>query len=62
MISRADLVGMVEPLRGVLARVEAGELDASAVFRARLEGAVVALDAIAGGTVEEMVARLSDPG
>jgi hypothetical protein len=35
---------LVAVLRGVLGEIDAGRLDASAVFRARIEGAVVALD------------------
>ncbi|MCV6968984.1 hypothetical protein [Mycobacterium bohemicum] len=38
----------VSQLRAILAAVDAGDLEASAAERARIEGAVLALDVLAG--------------
>ncbi len=48
-------------LRAVLASVRAGELDAPDTYRARLEGAVLALDLMAGVDVQTSLAVLTDP-
>jgi hypothetical protein len=46
-------------LRGVLDEIDAGRLDASAVFRARIEGAVVALDVVLGADTATVLDRLT---
>lgn len=56
-----DPGGVAAGLRIVLAAVDAGEMAASDTTRARLEGAVVALDLLAGHTVAEIVERLARP-
>jgi hypothetical protein len=46
-------------LRGVLGEIDAGRLNASAVFRARIEGAVVALDVVLGADATTVLDRLA---
>jgi hypothetical protein len=46
-------------LRGVLDEIDAGRLDASAVFRARIEGAVVVLDVVLGADAVTVLDRLA---
>lgn len=46
-------------LRGVLGEIDAGRMDASTVFRARIEGAVVALDVLLGADVTTVLDRLA---
>jgi hypothetical protein len=46
-------------LRGVLGEIDAGRLSASAVFRARIEGAVVALDVVLGADAATVLDRLA---
>jgi hypothetical protein len=46
-------------LRGVLGEIDAGRLNASAVFRARIEGAVVALDVVLGADAATVLDRLA---
>jgi len=48
-------------LRSLLARINTGDLSATAVHRARIEGAVVACDVLAGESVDTITARLSEP-
>jgi len=48
-------------LRAVLASVRAGELVAPDTYRARLEGAVLALDLMVGVDVQTSLAILTDP-
>jgi hypothetical protein len=48
-------------LRGVLGEIDAGRMDASAVFRARIEGAVVALDVVLGADAATVLERLAGP-
>ncbi len=55
----ADPAEVAASLRTILAAIESGELTASTTYRARLEGAVVALDLMAGGEVGEIVDRLA---
>jgi hypothetical protein len=47
LISRSELASVVDSLRAVLAAIDAGELSCSPAYRNRLQGAVVALDALA---------------
>lgn len=47
-ISREAVAETVGQLRAILAAVDAGELEVSATERARIEGAVLALDVLAG--------------
>ncbi len=46
---RAEVQAAADVLRGVVEQVEAGDLDASPTMLARLEGALLALDGLAGG-------------
>jgi hypothetical protein len=46
-------------LRGVLGKINAGRLNASAVFRARIEGAVVALEVVLGADAATVLDRLA---
>ena len=57
----ATLADVATHLRAVLASVRAGELDAPDTYRARLEGAVLALDLMAGVDVQTSLAILTDP-
>ncbi|WP_165612137.1 hypothetical protein [Mycolicibacterium setense] len=47
-MKRADIAATASQLRLILGAIEHGELQASATEHARLEGAVAALDALAG--------------
>lgn len=47
-MKRADVAASARQLRLILDVIERGELDATATERLRLEGAVAALDAMAG--------------
>jgi hypothetical protein len=47
-------------LRGVLGEIESGRMDASTVFRARIEGAVVALDVVLGTDAATVLERLAE--
>lgn len=58
---RVDPAALVETLRGLLATIDAGGMDASAVLRARIEGAVVALDVVLGEDAATILDRLADP-
>lgn len=57
-ISIRDVVTVYDSLRAVLAEIDAGRMDASVVFRARIEGAVVALDVVLGADVATVLDRL----
>jgi hypothetical protein len=46
-------------LRRVLDEIDTGQMDASAVFRARIEGAVVALDVVLGADAATVLDRLA---
>jgi hypothetical protein len=49
-------------LRALLGGLDAGELDGTERVRARIEGAVIALDAVAGtGDVDSIVESLAHP-
>ncbi len=50
--------GLTESLRRLLAAIEAGDLVASTATRYRIEGAVVALEALAGADPETIFERL----
>ena len=47
-LKRNDVKALAETLEAVLASIDAGELTASASTRLRLEGAIVALEAVLG--------------
>lgn len=47
-MKRADIAATAGQLRLILGAIERGELAATATERTRLEGAVAALDALAG--------------
>jgi hypothetical protein len=47
-VKRADIAAATGQLRLILGAIERGELEATATERTRLEGAVAALDALAG--------------
>lgn len=51
---------LILQLRAVLTRIDSGELDASTVLRARIEGAVVALDVVLGADPAAVLDRLID--
>jgi hypothetical protein len=59
--SPMDPAELAAGLRAVLTAVESGAMVASATLRARLEGAVVALDLVAGGSVKGILKGLMDP-
>jgi len=56
---RCEPAELANMLRGLLATVNAGDVAASTTYRHRLEGAVVALEMVAGGEVDEIVERLA---
>jgi hypothetical protein len=58
-ISIRDVVTVCDSLRAVLAEIDAGRMDASTVLRARIEGAVVALDVVLGADVATVLDRLA---
>jgi len=60
-MTRTDVADVATHLRAVLASVRAGELVAPETYRARLEGAVLALDLMAGVDVQTSRAILTDP-
>ncbi len=60
MTTTPDPAEVAARLRAVLAAVRAGELDASGAYRARLEGAVLALDLVDGNDLGTVLARLQD--
>jgi hypothetical protein len=51
-INRAALGAVAEQVRAVLAGVDAGELSCSRAYRNRLQGAAVALEALARGQAD----------
>ncbi len=56
-----DPATLAASLRSLLARINIGDLGASPAYRARIEGAVVACDVLAGESVDTIAARLSEP-
>ncbi len=58
-ISIRDVVTVCDSLCAVLAEIDAGRMDASTVLRARIEGAVVALDVVLGADVATVLDRLA---
>ncbi|MDN5854539.1 MAG: hypothetical protein L0K86_17155 [Actinomycetia bacterium] len=48
-----------ELLAALLAEIDAGRLDATATGRARIEGAIVALDVLSGAEPADIVDRLT---
>lgn len=56
---RCDPAELADMLRGLLATVNTGDVAATTTYRHRLEGAVVALELVAGGEVDEIVERLA---
>jgi hypothetical protein len=61
-ISQFDVVTAIGSLRAVLAAIDAGELSCSAAYRNRLQGAVVALEALQGGTMALSRSVSASPG
>lgn len=49
---------LADQLRAMLAAIHSGELVASAATAYRIEGAIVALDALGGESIEDIVERL----
>ena len=47
-LSRRELAELADRLRGLLDMIEAGEMSATTAMTYRLEGAVVAVDAVLG--------------
>ncbi len=61
MTATPDPANLAASLRSLLARINTGDLAVSTVYRARIEGAVVACDVLAGESVDTIAARLSKP-
>jgi hypothetical protein len=57
-LSKAELTAAADALSAVCERIDAGDLGASPVTRARLEGAALALVAAAGGDLHDLIERL----
>lgn len=55
------VTAMAGSLRAMLAEVDAGRLEASDRMRARIEGAVVALDVVLGADAATVLERVADP-
>ncbi len=49
-LTRAEVIALAADLQTMLAKIESGELDATAAMRHRIEGAVAVLDVIQGRT------------
>ena len=58
MLGPAAVSVLADHLRGLLAEVDAGHLAATPAERARIEGAIVALDAVLGRDPTAIIARL----
>lgn len=50
-----------QQLAALLVEIEAGRVEASPTFRARIEGAVVALAVVLGDPADALLARLGSP-
>lgn len=61
MSATPDPAAVASHLRAVLASLRAGELEAPDTYRARLEGAVLAFDLMAGADIETSLAHLTGP-
>jgi len=61
MSTTSDPATLAASLRSLLARINIGDLGASPAYRARIEGAVVVCDVLAGESVDTIAARLSEP-
>lgn len=60
-LSRSDIASLAESLAKLLAFVRSGEMDASVAMTYRIEGAVVALQAVLGADREAILERLANP-
>jgi hypothetical protein len=47
-LTRAEVIALAADLREMLAKIESGELDATAAMRHRIEGAIAVLDVVQG--------------
>jgi len=52
MTATPDPATLAASLRSLLAQINTGDLAASTVYRARIEGAVVACDVLAGESID----------
>ncbi len=60
MTATPDPATLAASLRSLLARINTGDLGASTAYRARIEGAVVACEVLAGEPVDTIAARLTE--
>lgn len=60
-VPAVDPVALAAQLRVVLGEIDAGRMVATMSTRARIEGAIVALDVVAGADPATIVNRLTDP-
>ena len=60
MSTTPDPATLAASLRSLLARINTGDLSASPIYRARIEGAVVVCDVLAGQPVDTIAARLTE--
>ena len=59
-LTRDEVSALAADLRALLARLDAGDLDASTAVRYRLQGAVVALGAVLGDLADVAKALLDE--
>lgn len=60
MMNEEAVTALVGSLRWTLAEVDAGRMEASDRMRARIEGAVVALEVVLGADAATVLERLAD--
>jgi len=58
-LSESQVEALADDLRAMLAKVDSGDLDASAAMRYRIEGAIAALDVVQGRS-RGLAAQLSE--
>lgn len=59
-VREADREALAESLRGLYTAIVRGDVDASAAYKHRLEGAIAVLDLQAGASVEDILRRLRE--
>jgi len=60
MTTTPDPADLAASLCSLLAQIDTGDLRATPVYRARIEGAVVACEVLAGQPVDTIAARLTE--
>ena len=60
-LTTANVDALADDLRGLLAKIDADDLAATSATRYRIEGAIAALDVVAGRSTEEILRNLTEP-